>query len=727
MSGQPAALQVVILRDGLLVGTEVFVPGSFVMGSSPEADLRLDDTSVAPEHAYLYFQAGKAAVQDASSPSGLYVNGHRVSACEIRPVDEVSIGPFVLKVRVLNSRTDARSAIAAPPPARPGRASVEPVGHRGTVAYGSRPSQPPPLAGTQLPPQPPPGAVGGPNFTVPSTRRRPTAASPAVRLADFELEEPTLMANASEVAAMVDSALNLPPSPPTRAEPRRLPQAKPHPQARPQPHHPPPPPAPSSSKARDTSPPHRIAVPTHRRTDVAPRLFAVPRKGKRPQRLYFEAYWHGDRQRVSSFVPSKKPVLARASDEAPLPLYGFRLSGEEDFEIADSTGDAFRLFVPPGVRIEKRSSSSATFAPLSPKDLDLDGSRRFIPMTSGTAVKLTEGPMTLFAYVAPTPAKVFVNPLRGLPWLMLTCLATFGSLAGWFFVNAPALSDGADFTPRELGPVAVRLQFPPKKKEPPPTPPAPEPVKAEEPKPEPVPEKKPEPVVAKKPKPVKQPKQKPEPVPVPPQNEALKKLKDLKKIAAGPGTKDILAAMSKLGSGPGAKNTAFKLSDMVGKAPIAIAGLGNGGLGGVGGGYGTRGAELLKGRGAGGIGALGVGNVGRSAVRGTVEKPVARNVSAQGSIDREAVARVINQHFQEVRACYEKALLSEPGLAGKITLEWTIGLTGAVSSARTKSSSLRNASVEGCILRSLKGWQFPTPKGGPVIITYPFIFNSIGY
>lgn len=64
MSAQPTVLQVVIMRDGLLVGTEVFVPGQYVLGSSDSADLRLEDPSVAAAHAHLYFQNGRAAIQD---------------------------------------------------------------------------------------------------------------------------------------------------------------------------------------------------------------------------------------------------------------------------------------------------------------------------------------------------------------------------------------------------------------------------------------------------------------------------------------------------------------------------------------------------------------------------------------------------------------------------------------------------------------------------------------
>ena len=99
----------------------------------------------------------------------------------------------------------------------------------------------------------------------------------------------------------------------------------------------------------------------------------------------------------------------------------------------------------------------------------------------------------------------------------------------------------------------------------------------------------------------------------------------------------------------------------------------------------------------------------------------------QGNIDREAVAKTINAHLQEVRGCYERALLKDPGLAGKVVLEWTIGTTGSVVAAKTKSSTLKNAGVEGCILSALKTWQFPQPRGGVVIISYPFLFNSVGF
>ena len=69
----------------------------------------------------------------------------------------------------------------------------------------------------------------------------------------------------------------------------------------------------------------------------------------------------------------------------------------------------------------------------------------------------------------------------------------------------------------------------------------------------------------------------------------------------------------------------------------------------------------------------------------------------QGNIDREAVAKTINAHLQEVRGCYERALLKDPGLAGKVVLEWTIGTRWAVSDLY-EDELLQDPTVESRVL-----------------------------
>ena len=100
--GQHGVAQVIILRDGLLVGTEVFTPGEWLLGSDPRCDLVLADGSVTARHARLVFNDGKAAIADLGG--GLFVNGFPIATAELRPIDELSVGPFVLRTRVIADR-----------------------------------------------------------------------------------------------------------------------------------------------------------------------------------------------------------------------------------------------------------------------------------------------------------------------------------------------------------------------------------------------------------------------------------------------------------------------------------------------------------------------------------------------------------------------------------------------------------------------------------------------
>lgn len=720
MSGQPAVLQVVILRDGLLVGTEVFSPGAYTLGSAPTADLKLDDPAVNPQHAVLYFQNGKVAVQDRASGTGIYVNGHKVTACEVRSVDEISCGPFVLKTRVLaqkpapkgNTPPEVAALLKGTPPPNPAPPARAPAVPRPAVAA---PALPVARGRPQGASPAPPAMPAAKNRAPPAIPGKPSAAPAGTQLSARRVQgsvEPAVPAHHKNGVHRAAPPFSRPEPPPSRdenviisgqlfdaPEPKRKPAAA----------------------------PARFA-PASRRSPRPVHVPSIRADAKGAPRLYLELYWGDIRREARSFrIDKKKPVIAGATESAPMPLWGFSLS-EEPYVLAESASNGFRLYVPPRSAADKKKGDA--FHSLGPRELESEGSRRFISMTKGAAARLTEGQMTLVAYVATKPARVWVNPFRGLPWLAMFFFALFSSGLASFVLFGPKPPETPDFTGKNLPPVAVRLLAPqPKKKEE--AKKKLEALKEEAKKKEEVKEEKKE----EKKKVVKEkvrepPKQKVvvDPPPPPPETKALKALAKLS--AAGPATGDILAAVDKLGAGPGSKNVKnnYKLSGLIGKAPIANAGLGTFGLGGGGrGGAGMLGAEILHGKGGGGIGAMGAGGVGRGAVGGTVTRASARNVSVQGSIDREAVAKVVNAHLQEVRGCYERALLREPALAGKVVLEWTISLAGKVVSSRTKSSTLKNSAVEACILQSLNLWQFPPAKGGVVIVSYPFLFNSVGY
>lgn len=155
-------------------------------------------------------------------------------------------------------------------------------------------------------------------------------------------------------------------------------------------------------------------------------------------------------------------------------------------------------------------------------------------------------------------------------------------------------------------------------------------------------------------------------------------------------------ALDKVGTGGGTGNDTQK-----------VAGLGTAGKGG-----GTTGYK--------GTGALALGKTGSADV-GMVEE----ESEVDGGLDKEAIARVIRSQLGQIRYCYERQLSANPDLYGKIMVRFTIGSAGSVTAQAIGNTSLNNAMVEGCILRRIAGWQFPTPKGGTnVLVTYPFLFKS---
>ena len=76
-----------------------------------------------------------------------------------------------------------------------------------------------------------------------------------------------------------------------------------------------------------------------------------------------------------------------------------------------------------------------------------------------------------------------------------------------------------------------------------------------------------------------------------------------------------------------------------------------------------------------------------------------------------------------IRYCYQRALQQSPGLGGKVVIGFSIARDGSVSSARTKTSSLKHPEVEECVVGRFLRMQFPTPRGGGVVmVSYPFLF-----
>lgn len=96
-----------------------------------------------------------------------------------------------------------------------------------------------------------------------------------------------------------------------------------------------------------------------------------------------------------------------------------------------------------------------------------------------------------------------------------------------------------------------------------------------------------------------------------------------------------------------------------------------------------------------------------------------------GTIDREAVRRVIRSKLDLVKNCYERELRAKPNLGGKVVIAWTIVANGKVEDVKVKSSELRDDLIENCLVQEFYSWRFPEPPEGAVAeVSFPFMFQK---
>jgi outer membrane biosynthesis protein TonB len=100
------------------------------------------------------------------------------------------------------------------------------------------------------------------------------------------------------------------------------------------------------------------------------------------------------------------------------------------------------------------------------------------------------------------------------------------------------------------------------------------------------------------------------------------------------------------------------------------------------------------------------------------------SISGTGQVTEPEIEKALAKYLQRFQFCYEKALLSDASLGGKVTVQWTIETSGKAKSPKVVSSQLNNADLHTCIGNVLKEIPFPKPKGGTVIVKKTFAFSS---
>ena len=118
------------------------------------------------------------------------------------------------------------------------------------------------------------------------------------------------------------------------------------------------------------------------------------------------------------------------------------------------------------------------------------------------------------------------------------------------------------------------------------------------------------------------------------------------------------------------------------------------------------------------------GTVTERRVRGTIKTGSGGDIGGTGDFDSNLVQREIKKRLRAIKTCYEKALKTDPTLAGKVAVEFTIEQRGTVSGARAVENTSGSPALATCITSTVKRFRFnPGPTGGSVKFKYPFVFS----
>lgn len=95
-----------------------------------------------------------------------------------------------------------------------------------------------------------------------------------------------------------------------------------------------------------------------------------------------------------------------------------------------------------------------------------------------------------------------------------------------------------------------------------------------------------------------------------------------------------------------------------------------------------------------------------------------------GVLSKDQISRVVRSDNRGFRYCYEKGLISDPTLRGKLVVKMVILASGKVGTATVQKREGNLGGVGKCVANKSKNLVFPKPKGGgTVTVKWPFVFS----
>ena len=714
-----------IYKGDQLQGVKQFLDAQIVIGRQGEVQVALDGENVSLIHASIEERGGEYYVCDLGSESGTFKNGQRVLDTKIESGDELKIGEYKIEF-----------SLGAPRPKGIGETT-----NPGFVVPtpGAPTSSPPSSTQASTPKPPPPPQTSTVKPSAPASPA-PTAVNPPPPFG----VEPITSSPASMSSSPVGSSFPL-------AGPRSNKKTA----------------RSSNTKKHSTE---KTFAPASHYADV--KDFVKPSKGTVVEilvawreRVIATYHFSGKASGSSTIMMGSHP-----GNDIVLPVFASRL---RKYPILKLDRQAVVLVTPEMTGELVRGQSSSSFVDLLRQNkMAKSGSQYAIALDQGEMVRveLNDQVSLIVRYVSDSPKPVMA-PLLDFTTaeftgvlLSVVLVATLG-LYTYLYSPPKDLPDDTDNEPVRTAMIILQTPTPPPLPKPPPekvvveaTPqptPPPQIVKATpSPKVEPPKVKQHQAVTNLTTKndngksanaaPTKN-KTGPRQLTTPKSGGAIKtaakegaqmqsKSRDVSKsgvfsVFGNNGAQDKLA-QSTTGSGElaglasAATGRAGSAENRAGQglgSSLKDTGVGGNGkaLEGIAGGVGTTG----RGSGNAGYGTGGLGNhAGTKIVTGGTEE------SFSGSIDRDAIRRVIQANMRVIRTCYERQLNRNPDLFGKVIITWEIGEQGRVMSASVKSSELGEKGgkeVGDCLVQNFKTWKFPEPPPNQqVTVSYPFFFSN---
>jgi Ca-activated chloride channel family protein len=139
-------------------------------------------------------------------------------------------------------------------------------------------------------------------------------------------------------------------------------------------------------------------------------------------------------------------------------------------------------------------------------------------------------------------------------------------------------------------------------------------------------------------------------------------------------------------------------------------------------GEGGTGEDLGSGAGGGSGSGYGHGSgAGFGGRGGRVPTVRAARAQVKGALDAAIIRRIVRAHLNEIRGCYNLALVDAPRLRGRLELTFVIAADGGVQSASAELEGGDAPALSRCVTHAVRRWRFPVgPDHGTSVVHYPF-------